>query len=178
MPKSDDGSTGGTIFEEWGRVSLEAGAAFGKSLRVVDESAHNMRKAGFIDVTERRFRVPIGTWAKNPHLKELGRYNHLQWSEGIEGWAMMLLTTILQVLNPSSSFQSSSLILVPTTVDARRSRSIPLGNETRITRSQNPRLPRIVCITPFPFSRSSWLIVDRCSTVVYGRKPLAKSAGK
>lgn len=99
VPKSDDGSTDGTIFEEWGKVSLEAGDAFGKSLRVVDESAQHMREAGFVDVTERRFRVPIGTWAKDPHLKELGRYNRLQWSEGIEGWAMMLLTSILKVLN-------------------------------------------------------------------------------
>jgi hypothetical protein len=35
--------------------------------------------------------------AKDPHLKELGRYNRLQWEEGIEGWAMMLLTKVLGV---------------------------------------------------------------------------------
>jgi hypothetical protein len=151
VPKSDDGSTDGTIFEEWGKVSLEAGDAFGKSLRVVDESAQNMREAGFVDVTERRFRVPIGTWAKDPRLKELGRYNRLQWSEGIEGWAMMLLTSILKVLNPSSSSQSSSLILVSAKVGAGRSRSIPLANEARTSRSKDPRLPRIVCITLAPF---------------------------
>lgn len=37
-PKSDDGSTDGIIFEEWGRVSLQVGDAFGKTLRVIEEA--------------------------------------------------------------------------------------------------------------------------------------------
>jgi hypothetical protein len=97
VPKSDDGSTDGTVFEEWGKVSLEAGDAFGKTLRIVDESRTKMIAAGFTEVVERRFKCPIGSWPKDPYLKELGRYNRLQWEEGIEGWTMMLLTTILGV---------------------------------------------------------------------------------
>ncbi|KAL2831964.1 S-adenosyl-L-methionine-dependent methyltransferase [Aspergillus pseudoustus] len=95
VPKSDDHTTDGTIFEEWGKVSLQAGDAFGKSLRIVDESKGKMIKAGFVDVVERRFRVPIGGWASDPRLKQLGLYNRLQWVEGIEGWTMYLLTTVL-----------------------------------------------------------------------------------
>lgn len=97
VPKSDDGSTDGTIFEEWGKVSLQAGEAFGKSLSIVDESRPKMVAAGFQEVVERRFRCPIGPWPSDPHLKELGLYNHLQWEEGIEGWTMMLLTHVLGV---------------------------------------------------------------------------------
>jgi hypothetical protein len=96
VPKSEDGSTDSTIFEEWGKVSLQAGDAFGKTLRIVDEAKAKMIAAGFVDVVERRFKVPIGPWAKDPHLKELGRYNRLHWEEGIEGWAMMLLTKVLR----------------------------------------------------------------------------------
>ncbi|KAL4813779.1 S-adenosyl-L-methionine-dependent methyltransferase [Aspergillus spinulosporus] len=96
VPKSDDGTTEGTIFEEWGRVSLEAGEAFGKSLRIVDESRDRMIKAGFVDVVERRYKIPIGGWASDPRLKQLGLYNRLLWEEGIEGWSMYLLTTILK----------------------------------------------------------------------------------
>lgn len=95
--KSDDGTIDGTVFERWGQVSLKAGEAFGKSLRVLDESAKGIKEAGFTDVVERRFKVPIGPWPKDPHLKELGRYNRLQWEEGIEGWTMMLLTKVLGV---------------------------------------------------------------------------------
>ncbi|KAL4982174.1 S-adenosyl-L-methionine-dependent methyltransferase [Aspergillus falconensis] len=96
VPKSDDGTTEGTVFEEWGRVSLEAGEAFGKSLRIVDESKDRMIKAGLVDVVERRFRIPIGGWASDPRLKQLGLYNRLLWEEGIEGWSMYLLTTVLK----------------------------------------------------------------------------------
>lgn len=78
-------------------MSLEAGDAFGKTLRIVDESKDKMIAAGFDNVVEHRFKAPIGPWAKDPYLKELGRYNRLQWEEGIEGWTMMLLTRILGV---------------------------------------------------------------------------------
>lgn len=96
VPKSDDGSTNGTIFERWGEVSLEAGDAFGKTLRIVDEAKDRMIAAGFVDVVEHRFKVPIGPWAKDHYLKELGRYNRLYWEEGIQGWSLMLLTNILK----------------------------------------------------------------------------------
>ncbi|KAL3472256.1 S-adenosyl-L-methionine-dependent methyltransferase [Aspergillus californicus] len=95
VPKSDDGSINGTVFEEWGKVSLQAGEAFGKSLSILDEARDRMIKAGFVDVVERRFKVPIGGWASDPRLKQLGLYNRLQWEEGIEGWSMFLLTTVM-----------------------------------------------------------------------------------
>ncbi|KAL3466923.1 S-adenosyl-L-methionine-dependent methyltransferase [Aspergillus heterothallicus] len=95
VPKSDDKTTDGTVFEEWGKVSLQAGDAFGKSLRIIDESKDRMIKAGFVDVVERRFKVPIGAWPSDHRLKELGLYNRLQWTEGIEGWTMYLLTAVL-----------------------------------------------------------------------------------
>jgi hypothetical protein len=100
VPKSDDGSIAGTIFERWGEVSIQAGDAFGKTLRIIDEAKEMMIAAGFVDVVEHRFKVPIGLWAKDPQLKELGQYNRLQWEEGIEGWTMMLLTRFLGVRIP------------------------------------------------------------------------------
>ena len=96
-PRSSDGSTDGTIFENWGQISWQAGDAFGKTLRIAEEAKDRMCQAGFVDVVEHRVKVPIGGWAKDPHLKQLGRYNRLHWEEGIEGWTMMLLTTILGV---------------------------------------------------------------------------------
>lgn len=101
VPKSEDGSTDGTIFERWGVVSLQAGDAFGKTLRIPEEAKHRMIGAGFVDVVERCFKVPVGPWAKDAHLKELGRYNRLYWQEGIQGWTIMLLTNILKVCIPS-----------------------------------------------------------------------------
>lgn len=65
VPKSDDdtvapGDKPGSIFHKWGEVSLQAGDAFGKSLRTVDEAKQYMIDAGFQNVTETRFKWPIG----------------------------------------------------------------------------------------------------------------------
>ena len=95
VPRSDDGSTVGTIMEKWGDISITAGERFGKSLKIVDQSADHMRRAGLVDVVERRFKVPVGGWAKDKHLKHLGKWVQLEWEDGIEGWTMMLLTNIL-----------------------------------------------------------------------------------
>ena len=120
VPKSFDGSTKGTVFEEWGEVSLEAGDAFGKTLRIVDESADYMRKAGFQDVTEQRFPMPIGRWPKDKKFKHLGQWNRLQWEESIESWTMYLLTIILKV-----SYHSPVGFDSPSAVAARRSPGVP-----------------------------------------------------
>ncbi|GAB1193960.1 hypothetical protein APSETT444_003197 [Aspergillus pseudonomiae] len=96
-PISDDGSTTGTVYEIWGEKSLEAGDKFGKTLRIVDESKQRMTEAGFVNVTEHRYKLPIGPWPKDPHLKTLGRYCRIVIEESLEMWAMMLWTKILGV---------------------------------------------------------------------------------
>jgi len=130
VPKSDDGTTRDTIFEEWGNTSLQAGDAFGKTLRVVDMSAQYMKDAGLEDVTEQRFKCPLGGWAKEPHLKELGRYNRLQWEEGLEGWTMFLLTTVLCVRVPKIHLLGLlTLIFGFVIVEAGRSGDLSGSNE-------------------------------------------------
>jgi len=96
VPKSDDDTVHpDTIFHKWGEVSLQAGDAFGKSLRTVDESKQGIIDAGFTDVVERRYKWPIGGWSKDKRLKEIGLYNRLHWEQGIEGWCIFLLTNYL-----------------------------------------------------------------------------------
>ena len=108
-PQSDDGSvTEDSIFAVWGRVSLEAGDKFGKTLRIVDQSKGLMQDAGFEDVVEHRFKLPIGGWSSDPKLKDIGRWNQLHWEEGIEGWCMALLTRIMGVCD---FFDLLSLVL-------------------------------------------------------------------
>ncbi|EFR01927.1 UMTA [Nannizzia gypsea CBS 118893] len=52
------------------------------------------REAGFVNITERKMKVPIGPWAKDPKLKEIGAWNQVQSMEGMEGWSMALLTRV------------------------------------------------------------------------------------
>lgn len=94
---SDDGTAKGTKIEELGILGLEAGDKFGKSLRTVDEMKDGMTRAGFVDVTVQHFKVPIGPWPKDKHLKTLGRYMRLVWEESLEMWTMLLWTKVLGV---------------------------------------------------------------------------------
>ena len=96
VPKSDDGSVAeDSVFAEWGRVSLAAGDAFGKSLRTVDEARPGIEAAGFVNVVEHRLKSPVGAWSSDPKFKEIGQYSRLMWQEGLEGWCMYLLTNYL-----------------------------------------------------------------------------------
>ncbi|KAB8232620.1 class I SAM-dependent methyltransferase [Aspergillus alliaceus] len=93
--KSDDGTTTGTMYNEWAQHFFNAGDKFGKTFRVVDEAKSRMQKAGFVDVVERRYKCPLGPWPKDPHFKLLGKLNRVYAEEGIEGYAMMLFTNVL-----------------------------------------------------------------------------------
>ncbi|KAF3007728.1 hypothetical protein E8E13_009786 [Curvularia kusanoi] len=97
VPKSDDGTVEtDSIFDQWGKTSLLLGDKFGKTLRVVDEARGNMEAAGFVDVVEHRWKLPIGGWPADKRFKEIGQYNRIHWEQGIEGWSIYLLTTILK----------------------------------------------------------------------------------
>lgn len=97
MPVSDDGSLDGSLLQRWGHLGWECGDKFGKSFRIAEESEGLFKAAGFENVTYKTFKWPIGTWPKNKKFKQIGAYNRLGIEEGIEGWAMFLLTNILKV---------------------------------------------------------------------------------
>lgn len=101
VPTSDDGSiTEGSIFDQWGKVSLEAGDKFGKDLRIHKQIKGYLENTDFEDVVEHVYKWPIGPWSKDPHMKEIGLWNQLHWQEGIEGWSLALLTRVLGVRLP------------------------------------------------------------------------------
>jgi hypothetical protein len=47
-----------------------------------------MTAAGFVDVTETRYRLPIGPWATDPTEKQIGRLNMLNYLEGVEAYTL------------------------------------------------------------------------------------------
>lgn len=81
--------------ERWGPLAVECGEKFGKSFRIAEDLEEEMRKAGFVNVTYRTFKWPIGPWPKDSKYKQIGAYNRLAWEDGIEGWAMFLFTNYL-----------------------------------------------------------------------------------
>ena len=95
---SDDGTvTDDHVLATWSKTFIEAGEKFGKTFRIADLAKGYMQEAGFDNVTERRFKLPVGPWSRDPKLKKLGRWNLVHCEQGIEGWAMALLTRVMGV---------------------------------------------------------------------------------
>ncbi|RMY76253.1 hypothetical protein D0863_02088 [Hortaea werneckii] len=75
--------------------AIQAGTMTGKTFEIAENMAGLIREAGFEDVVEKRFKWPVGPWSTDPKLKEIGRWNLLNWEEGMEGWVMAAYTRVL-----------------------------------------------------------------------------------
>ena len=67
-------------------------SASGKHLDTASTMIDGIRAAGFVNMHVQEYKVPFGEWTKNPLLKEAGRFNKLQFEEGMEGFCMHILT--------------------------------------------------------------------------------------
>ncbi|GAB1211559.1 hypothetical protein ATERTT37_000682 [Aspergillus terreus] len=93
---SDDGTvTEDHVLAQWSKIFIEAGEKFGKTFRIAELAKGYMQSAGFQNVTEQQFKLPIGPWSRDKKLKKLGRWNLVHCEQGIEGWAMALLTRVM-----------------------------------------------------------------------------------
>jgi hypothetical protein len=55
-----------------------------------------MEEAGFVDVEEHVIKLPVGPWPKDSRLKQVGRLESVNMTQGIQGLTMMLFTRCLQ----------------------------------------------------------------------------------
>ncbi|CRG89588.1 Trichodiene oxygenase [Talaromyces islandicus] len=83
------------VLAVWSKTFIEAGERFGKTFRIADLAKGYLQAAGFTNVVETRYELPVGGWSSNQHMRRLGRWNLLHCEEGIEGWAMALLTRVM-----------------------------------------------------------------------------------
>lgn len=104
-PRSEDGTlTPDHPFQKWGDLIFQAGDVIGKSYRTAYSTKDYMEEAGFINIVEKKYKFPIGTWPKDKRMKELGMWFRAYFEDGMEGYAMALLTRILQVSQLSSCY--------------------------------------------------------------------------
>ncbi|KAF9876887.1 UMTA protein [Colletotrichum karsti] len=85
------------IYKRWVNVMFEASEKLGKSLRhSLDHGiAKDLRKAGFVDIVEKSWHIPIGSWPKDPKLKEVGACNLEYLDQSLEGFGYYLLKEVL-----------------------------------------------------------------------------------
>ncbi|KNB16563.1 hypothetical protein FOXG_14391 [Fusarium oxysporum f. sp. lycopersici 4287] len=54
-----------------------------------------IRHAGFTNVVHRKFRLPLGSWPKDPQLKDIGMCNIAQLLEGLEAFSLKIFCGVL-----------------------------------------------------------------------------------
>jgi hypothetical protein len=78
--------------EELAELSHELGKAYGTEFRIADRMEAEMRNAGFVDVINTKFKLPLGPWSADPKYKEIGKFYERYYKTGAEGWIMHILT--------------------------------------------------------------------------------------
>ncbi|KAL7763093.1 hypothetical protein ACKLNR_006451 [Fusarium oxysporum f. sp. zingiberi] len=93
----DDGSiTERSAMHQWGKFFVEGGKKIGRSFTIVEDGVQRsaMEKAGFVNLEERDFKVPIGGWPKDPKMKEIGKYAQATLEQDIEGYVLFMANTV------------------------------------------------------------------------------------
>lgn len=97
-PQCDDGTLPrDNIFEKLADVAKQLSGGTGGIFTVTGNMRPQMEAAGFVDIVERRFKVPLGPWSSNPVYQNLGYFFELFWRSGCHGWMMGPATRALGV---------------------------------------------------------------------------------
>ena len=85
--QSDDGTLAAdSHIRQWCEMEEEAWNKIGLTVKLTGEQIKSwMEKAGFVNVTVRPFKIPIGTWPADPKMRETGAFQLVAMLDGIQG---------------------------------------------------------------------------------------------
>ncbi|KAJ5558954.1 hypothetical protein N7535_009173 [Penicillium sp. DV-2018c] len=93
---SDDGThEGATALNGWQELLDQASNKFGKPMNVASTISQWMIEQGFTNVADDIYKCPVGGWAKNRRLKEIGRIGKVTILEVVEPYTLALFTRVL-----------------------------------------------------------------------------------
>ena len=101
--------------DEWSRAIQQIGLNGFCRPEVVEQQ---MRDAGFINITRRNFKLPIGPWPKDERLKEAGRLGLANLLYGVHGLSVKIFTSLLQY-----SIEQLEVLLAEVRKDAKNKRA-------------------------------------------------------
>lgn len=85
----DDGTMGTDYgFAEWTQTQDKAAMNMGRPLRIANKLKRWYEQAGFVDVHEEVFKLPINSWPKDPQWKMLGRFNETNLLDGLQAFSL------------------------------------------------------------------------------------------
>ncbi|PKS05134.1 hypothetical protein jhhlp_008501 [Lomentospora prolificans] len=100
-PESGFSSDDGTVKDEtalgqWGKFFEQGEKKVGRSFSVLKEDLQKkcMEKAGFVDIQEFNFKLPVGSWPKDPKMKELGQCAEMVMEADTEGYIIFIANVL------------------------------------------------------------------------------------
>ncbi|KAF7548443.1 hypothetical protein G7Z17_g7059 [Cylindrodendrum hubeiense] len=94
--RSDDGTADlAPVLDLCTRLYDEGGQAIGRPFFMDHLQPKGFKEAGFTDIKTMDYKVPIGGWAKDPNLAEVGRFVRLTLENDIEGYTLALWNHVL-----------------------------------------------------------------------------------
>ncbi|KAK1753020.1 methyltransferase domain-containing protein [Echria macrotheca] len=79
-------------FSQWLRYLIDGLSRFGVDLLGMEKNGQKLLDAGFVNVEEKVWKIPIGTWAKQQKMKTIGAYNRAVISDALAGVSMAPFT--------------------------------------------------------------------------------------
>jgi len=82
-------------FLEFTRTQDDAAMRMGRPVRIANKLKRWYEQAGFVDVHEEVFKMPINPWPKDPQYKMIGRFWGQMLLEGLQAFSLALFTRAL-----------------------------------------------------------------------------------
>lgn len=80
----------------WIKSMGDAAAAIGRDPQPGYKLKGWFEKQGFTNIFHQKYKLPIGTWPRDPKLKQTGLHNFMQINQGLEGLSMRLYTNVMK----------------------------------------------------------------------------------
>ncbi|KAF2800784.1 S-adenosyl-L-methionine-dependent methyltransferase [Melanomma pulvis-pyrius CBS 109.77] len=85
----DDGTMSPDFaFAEWTQTQDRAAMNMGRPLRIGNKLKRWYEQAGFVDVHEEVYKLPINSWPRDPQWKMLGRFNETNLLDGLQAFSL------------------------------------------------------------------------------------------
>ncbi|TVY57205.1 Secondary metabolism regulator LAE1 [Lachnellula cervina] len=85
---------------EWTKYSDDAAMAADRPMRIANKFKRWYKAAGFVDVQEKVFKIPVNAWPRDRHLKTLGMMSEENWLCGLSAFSMGHFSRILNWSKP------------------------------------------------------------------------------
>ncbi|OTB14301.1 hypothetical protein K445DRAFT_319112 [Daldinia sp. EC12] len=134
--RSDDGTLKpDSAMIMWRDLFLEGGKKLGQSFTIItdDVQRKGIEAAGFVDLTVKDIKVPMGSWPADPKLKEIGQWAQYTLEQDLEGFVMFMWNTVL-----GRSLEEMQVFLATFRKEIRSPRTIHAYLPQRVVYARKP----------------------------------------